>query len=248
MNMRAVRGFFIATLALNVVLVSFMMLDYFYANSRFFSAILVSMGLLVVLTAVLMILLVVDESPKPVAISAAEAEPIALHEPTMEEEMVTLRPKVVIGLSPADESPVPFVFNGYRLHARDVALKGGSSRTIYFFSKRSPKSGVPVGKPLGYHVGVNEKTGLPFLKKGVGADGEDLTPHHEQALRPQCGALTEDGKQCRNSARTASKYCMSHFGYQPPVLAKAEAARRDTVARVRDAPDTLPQVRRVQVR
>lgn len=248
MNMRAVRGFFIATLALNVVLVSFMMMDYFYANSRFFSAILVSMGLLVVLTAVLMILLVVDETPKPAMLETAEAEPLPFEEPEVEEEMVTVRPKIVHGLSPVDEEPVPFVFNGYTLHARDVAMKGGDKRTIYFFSKRAPKSGSPVGKPAGYHVGVNENTGLPFLKKGLGADGEDVTPHPEQALRPQCGALTEDGKQCRNSARASSKYCMSHFGYQPPMLGKAEAARRDTIARVRDAPDTLPSVRKAQAR
>lgn len=36
--------------------------------------------------------------------------------------------------------------------------------------------------------------------------------------KPQCAALTADGKQCRNSARGASKYCASHKGYQPPAL------------------------------
>ncbi|HUR26532.1 MAG TPA: hypothetical protein VM327_11015 [Candidatus Thermoplasmatota archaeon] len=36
--------------------------------------------------------------------------------------------------------------------------------------------------------------------------------------QPQCGALTANGKQCRNSARGTSKYCASHKGYQPPAL------------------------------
>lgn len=36
--------------------------------------------------------------------------------------------------------------------------------------------------------------------------------------QPQCAALTEGGKQCRNSSRGSSKYCASHKGYQPPAL------------------------------
>ncbi|HJQ93293.1 MAG TPA: hypothetical protein VJ874_03285, partial [Candidatus Thermoplasmatota archaeon] len=40
----------------------------------------------------------------------------------------------------------------------------------------------------------------------------------KDGYKPQCGALTGDGKQCRNSARGASKYCASHKGYQPPAL------------------------------
>src|ERR1041385_4387414 len=39
--------------------------------------------------------------------------------------------------------------------------------------------------------------------------------------QPQCAALTADGKQCRNSARGASKYCASHKGYQPPAGKRA---------------------------
>lgn len=36
-----------------------------------------------------------------------------------------------------------------------------------------------------------------------------------EAYRPQCGALRNDGIQCRNSSRKGSNYCSSHFGYQP---------------------------------
>ena len=140
----------------------------------------------------------------------------------------------------------PFRYNGYTLHTREVELaNAGGKRRIYFFSKKKPKSGRPCAKPAGYHVGVNERTGLPFLKKGSGKDGEDLTPAAaEPGYRPQCSALTEEGKQCRNSAREGSKYCASHFGYQPPVMSKAEVNKDDTKARVKDAPDTKPSTRK----
>jgi hypothetical protein len=54
---------------------------------------------------------------------------------------------------------------GWTLYTRNVKLKGGRNQTIYFFSKRSPKSGTPCELPTGYAVGVNKRTGLPYLKK-----------------------------------------------------------------------------------
>lgn len=54
---------------------------------------------------------------------------------------------------------------GWTLYTRNVNLKGGRKQTIYFFSKRSPKSGTPCDLPTGYAVGVNKRTGLPYLKK-----------------------------------------------------------------------------------
>jgi hypothetical protein len=62
---------------------------------------------------------------------------------------------------------VAFQHNGYTLHAREVALKGGHKQVIYFFSQRNPKAGVPVEMPAGYEVAVNKRTGLPYLKKQV---------------------------------------------------------------------------------
>ncbi len=53
----------------------------------------------------------------------------------------------------------------YTLFTRDVTLKGGRVQTIYFFSARKPKSGNAIDKPSGYTVKVNQRTGLPFLKK-----------------------------------------------------------------------------------
>lgn len=58
-----------------------------------------------------------------------------------------------------------YTHEGYTLHAREVALKGGHKQVIYFFSQRTPKSGAPVDMPDGYKVAVNKRTGLPYLKK-----------------------------------------------------------------------------------
>ena len=59
-----------------------------------------------------------------------------------------------------------YTYEGWTLYKRDVRLKGGRMQTIYFFSKKTPKSGTPCDKPGGYSVGVNKRTGLPYLKKG----------------------------------------------------------------------------------
>jgi len=85
----------------------------------------------------------------------------------------------------------------------------------------------------------------------------------DAGYRPQCAALTEDGSQCRNSARGTSRYCSSHKGYQPPTakgLAKriegdaydaddsltdrASVAAADTKPVVRKAKDTRVKVRK----
>ena len=54
--------------------------------------------------------------------------------------------------------------DGYTLHSMDVNLRGGRLQTIYFFSKGKPKNGAPCDMPDGKVVGVNKKTGLPYLK------------------------------------------------------------------------------------
>ena len=58
-----------------------------------------------------------------------------------------------------------FKHEGWTLHTRDVKLKGGRNQTIYFFSKITPKSGKTCDKPDNMVVGVNKRTGLPYLKK-----------------------------------------------------------------------------------
>jgi len=58
-----------------------------------------------------------------------------------------------------------YEYQGWTLYSREVKLKRGPKVTIYFFSKRKPKSGRPSDKPAKYTVKVNKRTGLPFLKK-----------------------------------------------------------------------------------
>ena len=58
-----------------------------------------------------------------------------------------------------------YVHDGWTLYTLDVKLKGGRNQTIYFFSKKKPKSGSPCDKPNNMTVGVNKRTGLPYLKK-----------------------------------------------------------------------------------
>jgi len=64
-------------------------------------------------------------------------------------------------------SNMPYTYQGWTLYSRDVKLKKGPKVTIYFFSKRKPKSGKPMDEmPKNRKVGVNKRTGLPFLRKG----------------------------------------------------------------------------------
>ena len=53
---------------------------------------------------------------------------------------------------------------GWKLYSREVKLKRGPKVTIYFFSKKKPKSGRQTDMPPGKRVIVNKRTGLPFLK------------------------------------------------------------------------------------
>jgi len=59
-----------------------------------------------------------------------------------------------------------FTFNDYTLYCKDVCLKGSQKQhRIYYFSKRNPKDGIPCEKPETHIVGVNKRTGLPYLKR-----------------------------------------------------------------------------------
>ncbi len=58
-----------------------------------------------------------------------------------------------------------YTHNGWTLFTRPVTLRGGMTQQIYYFSKHKPKSGKPTDMPKGYKVGVNKKTGLPYLAK-----------------------------------------------------------------------------------
>jgi len=59
----------------------------------------------------------------------------------------------------------PFTYGEYTLYTKEVTLRGGRKQRIYFFSKNGKADATPCAKPEGYEIKVNEKTGLPFLKK-----------------------------------------------------------------------------------
>jgi len=59
----------------------------------------------------------------------------------------------------------PFTYGDYTLYTKEVTLRGGRKQRIYFFSKNGKADAKPCAKPEGYEIKVNEKTGLPFLKK-----------------------------------------------------------------------------------
>lgn len=50
----------------------------------------------------------------------------------------------------------------YFLNTKEIELKSGSTRRIYYFSKDERPEGCPI--PEGKTVVENEHTGLPFLK------------------------------------------------------------------------------------
>lgn len=58
----------------------------------------------------------------------------------------------------------PYTHGAYTLYSRDIDLKGGGTRPIYYFAKGTPKSGHPSAMPSGYKVGEGP-SGLPFLRK-----------------------------------------------------------------------------------
>jgi hypothetical protein len=53
----------------------------------------------------------------------------------------------------------------YKLYSKQVKLKNGRNQTIYFFAKKTPKSGTPADLPSGFAVKVNQRTTLPYLKR-----------------------------------------------------------------------------------
>jgi hypothetical protein len=288
MKRSTLRSLLAVTVIFDLALLGVLLYDYFQNESDWMLYVLIAFAVFLVIALVLFLLTgraepagervvvkeVVREAEAPLEFQERERvvdRTVVVHEvrPIPPAPIRALRenpPRKIPAPARPVASGIPFVFNGYTLFHKVVQLKNeGGKRTIYFFSKRKPKSGSMCAKPLGYHVGVNERTGLPFLKKGSGPDGEDLTPASAAAdeYRPQCSALTEEGKQCRNSAREGSKYCAPHFGYQPKTvrgaaqhiegddwdpndkLTDAQSVKKaDIKARVPGAKDTKPSIRK----
>lgn len=279
MKQSTIRTLLAITIVFDLVLLGVLLYDYFQNDSAWTLWVLIAFGVFLVVALILLLLagraepaderVVVKEVVKEVP--GAARDPTIVYQGIRPIPLAPIRalrenpPRRIPAPARPVASGIPFVYNGYTLFTLDVDLKNGGRRTIYFFSKRKPKRGKMCAKPLGYHVGVNERTGLPFLKKGAGKDGEDLTPVAavDSEYRPQCSGLTEAGKQCRNSAREGSKYCAPHFGYQPKTLKgsaqhiegeewdpedkltdSASVRKADTKAAVGGAKDTKPSIRK----
>ena len=285
MKRSTLRSLLTLTVIFDVALLGVLLYDFFQNESDWMLYILIAFAVFLIIALILFLMTGRTEGGERVVVKEVVRE---VEAPVEFQERVVERPVVVHhGIQPIPPAPIralrenppkripaparpvasgiPFVYNGYTLYTREVDLKNGGRRAIFYFSKKKPKSGRMCAKPVGYHVGVNERTGLPFLKKGIGADGEDLTPASAASdeYRPQCSAITEDGKQCRNSARGGSKYCAPHFGYQPKTLKgaakhiegddwdehddqtdSATVREADIKARVKGAKDTKPSVRK----
>ena len=56
-------------------------------------------------------------------------------------------------------------YGDWTLYKRTVTLLSGKTLTIYFFSKKEPKSGTPTSMPQGYIVKINKRSNMPYLKK-----------------------------------------------------------------------------------
>ena len=54
----------------------------------------------------------------------------------------------------------------YILHGKDVTLKGGRTQRIHYFAREARPADALDAIPAGYRIEENERTGLPFLKKG----------------------------------------------------------------------------------
>lgn len=63
------------------------------------------------------------------------------------------------------EEPKEYSYGLYTLYSEFVKLRNGKTQLIFFFSKRTPKSGNPSTFPEGYQVEVSKRSGLPYLKK-----------------------------------------------------------------------------------
>jgi hypothetical protein len=61
-----------------------------------------------------------------------------------------------------------YTYEGWTLYVIEPEFKAIGKRKMYFFSKRTPNRGSPCDKPSHMVVGVNKRTGLPYLKNASG--------------------------------------------------------------------------------
>jgi hypothetical protein len=106
---------------------------------------------------------------------------------------------------------------------------------------RLPSQGVQETQPEPVQQPVKEKKGFlgGLLRKKKSVAESESPVEAQKEYQPQCSALTEEGHQCRNSARGGSKYCSSHAGYQPRTVHGIHAGL-DTEPRFESTENTVP--------
>lgn len=58
-----------------------------------------------------------------------------------------------------------YSFEKWSLYKAEIKSKDNERKTLHFFSRWTPKRGVPCDLPKGFTVDVNKRTGLPYLKR-----------------------------------------------------------------------------------
>ncbi len=61
--------------------------------------------------------------------------------------------------------PNSYSYGEYSLYKKRIRIGDKDMRTVHFFSKDVPEESEPATLPNGYSVQVNEKTGVPYIKK-----------------------------------------------------------------------------------
>jgi hypothetical protein len=56
-------------------------------------------------------------------------------------------------------------YKGYTLYKRETRKQDGKRSTVHYFTKGKSDKGRPAPLPEGYHIAINKKTGVPYLKK-----------------------------------------------------------------------------------
>jgi hypothetical protein len=56
-------------------------------------------------------------------------------------------------------------YKDYTLYKRETRKPDGKKSTIHYFTKSKPDKGHPSPLPEGYHIALNKKTGVPYVKK-----------------------------------------------------------------------------------
>jgi len=58
-----------------------------------------------------------------------------------------------------------YSFEKWNLYKAQIKLKDNETRTLHFFSRWTPKRGIPCDLPKEFAVEVNERTNLPYLRR-----------------------------------------------------------------------------------